>query len=265
MNFPCSSVRLVRCKPVPAALTVTLLCAAAWPLAAPAQSPATSHPEAARRSVSDLEPRLTTREEVLPFPAQPAGASELPPAYSTYLDRWPPPPPTCTSCAAIRRDLCCQAAGPFRRLWHFRAKPALQESHWGYCNYFDEKPFGSALRQAIGIQVAQAAPGQMVLYQYDFLASDSPSPAELTDRGREQLARIVQRLAYAPLPVTVEQTPGQPQLDQARRAHVLHLLQHQGVPVAEHSVIIRPVRHGQSSAEAVQIYENMLQQTRRGW
>jgi hypothetical protein len=248
---PVDSIRLVRRNLLAACGVIALLCIAAR-LNAQHPPRVAGPPGAIRRTSLEPDAPLPMPEEVLALPLRPEPGTALPTTYSTAWDRWPPPAPTCTSCAASTgQHGCSLAEGYVSQFWHCDLKPWLQESHWGYCNYFDEKPFGSSLRQAMGIQVAQAAAGQLVLYQYDFLDLESRRPAELNERGREQLVWIAQRLAYAPLPVTVEHTPGHPHVDLARRAHVVHLLQHQGVPVTERSVIIRPVRHGLLKDEAV--------------
>jgi hypothetical protein len=143
-------------------------------------------------------------------------------------------------------------------------KPFMQETHWGYCNYFDERPFGSSLKQAVGVQVTGGAKALFALYQYDFCDADGPMAAELNERGRLQVARIAQRLRVAPSPVVVETSGRNFALDSYRTEQVRKMLAKHGAPVPEGLVVVRPIFNRLDGVEALEVYNNLMEQTSRG-
>lgn len=258
--------------PAAAGLILGLLCVAAQFAEVRAQTvvpapPLAAEPEVVQPGsivVSDKEETADEAEattvpaEALPY-AAPHGASIVVHGYSSYEvtdAACPPRPPTCTSCAD---HTGCN--DPLSRLWNHRVKPFLQETHWGYCEHFDDKPFGASLRQGIGTQIAEGRRSQMVLYQFDFRISDGASAAELNDRGHAELDRMVHMMGVCPSPIVIEYTPGAPHLDAQRQAFVRHELQRRGVPATGDHVLVGRVERGLMGVEAIQIYNNLLRQT----
>src|SRR5262245_39281358 len=75
--------------------------------------------------------------------------------------------------------------GPLHDRWITTTKPHLQASHWGYPEYFEERPFGTYVLQAEQMQVTNGLRDQQVLYEYDFNPGDRS--AKLSPRGEYQL------------------------------------------------------------------------------
>ncbi|HPM82474.1 MAG TPA: hypothetical protein PLF81_17335 [Candidatus Anammoximicrobium sp.] len=180
--------------------------------------------------------------------------------YRSFADAAAGLPATCTSCVDST-PAGCGSNGFIARSWRNRWKPFLQETHWGYCEYFDEPPFGSVTRKAIATQLAASWRAQLVLYQFDFLPVDGEHPQELSARGRRELLRVAQKFMIMPAPIVIEQSPGNPTLDAQRREHVLQELQRIGANVADEHVIVGPAPSGLMGVEAVQVFDRFLEQS----
>jgi hypothetical protein len=208
----------------------------------------------------DSEPAPPTQP--LPAPSQANQTGEtLPAPAATASSHYEPqhighccPPPAYTRWPVI---------GPLHRRWITHTKPHLQASHWGYPEYFVERPYGSYVIQAEQMQIVNGLRDQQVLYNYDF-TTDEESP-RLTPRGEYQLDKIVQRMQIAPCPIIIQisdvNNPN-PELDEERRQSVLEELRKRGVPAADDMVVVgRPPVPGLQGIEAGLIYNNLLGQT----
>jgi hypothetical protein len=201
------------------------------------------------------EPSLDSRFDSPPLPL--SGAVGVPYSSAATL---PVPPPSCAYCT----DPCpaCRSSGPLlQRRWRERWKPLMQETHWGYCEYFEPTPFGSQVHEAIARQLAKAYRERLVLYQVDFLAADDPHPEQLTDRGRRELARILQDMQIVPGMILIEHSRTDPDLDRQRRAYVQHLLETLGSGVPPEAVIVGPAPGGLSGLEALAVFGKFLPTT----
>jgi hypothetical protein len=134
-----------------------------------------------------------------------------------------------------------------------------QRSHWGYCNYFDERPFGESVLTTLTRQIDRGLQDSMMLYHYDFYPAESPRSGELTARGHAQLAKLLHRLQITSVPIQIQLADGDAELDQVRRQTVINAMSTMGVPVAESLVVLGPVRHEGVGIEASQTYQNMLE------
>jgi hypothetical protein len=147
----------------------------------------------------------------------------------------------------------------------------MQDSHWGYCQYFHERPFGSLYHAHMQMQIANAALEKMVLYEYDFFDGTDAPAQRLNPRGRDQLRMIVQRMETTGCPLTIERTRDSA-LDEARRQNVLRRLRDElGYPASDASVVVgkptalgllRGGAMGQLSEPEANYY-NLLQQSLR--
>ena len=113
--------------------------------------------------------------------------------------------------------------GRLQRRWVTHTKPWLQATHWGYPEYFDERPFGTDVLQAEQMQIVNGLRDQQVLYDYDFLTGDQSDT--LSPRGEYQLRKIIKRMEIVPTPIIIQTAITDPKLDEARRQHVLDALQ----------------------------------------
>jgi len=158
----------------------------------------------------------------------------------------------------------CRSLYPakFRSPCWDRLKACLQESHWGYPEEFEERSFGACLCAHVKTQVANGLAAQMVLYRYDFCDKTLGDPQRLNPRGMEQLDKIVGLMAANSCPLIIEPAPCNPDLDCARRAHLLQLLRAAGCDVPESRVVVCKPDAGLRGEEAFEIDQNMLQQTR---
>ena len=148
---------------------------------------------------------------------------------------------------------------------HRTFKARAQCSHWGYPEEFCERPFGDYVRSHFHTQIANGLADQMVLYQYDFYDSDGDEATMLNPRGLIQVGKVggLAGLLYDQFFVVIVEPTGNPELDIARRLHVLEKLAELGAPVAAEQVVTaRPAGLGLEGIEAYEIYRNQLQQTR---
>jgi hypothetical protein len=64
----------------------------------------------------------------------------------------------CPLDSACHSQTCPHGCPPYRsRNPLVRMKRCLQESHWGYCNYFDERPFGDSVVTILGVDATRSA------------------------------------------------------------------------------------------------------------
>ena len=155
--------------------------------------------------------------------------------------------------------------------WNCRAEPCLRESHWGYPEYFNERPLGTYTLGYLHAQTMNGRIGQQVLYQYDFVDQSIGNAAELNSRGRDQLSKLVPIMMQTGYPLVVQRTED-PQLDEARRELILQQLAELEVEVTDDMVVVRRVpvvgiggigEHDFPTSQGWNvIYENRLLETR---
>lgn len=153
--------------------------------------------------------------------------------------------------------------GPVRRWWHCRAKPRLQASHWGYAEFFHERPFGTFVHDHLQRQVFQGLANQLVLYRYDFSDGPGLAAAQLNARGRERLRELARMSRETGLPITIERSRGNAGMDQGRRQAVLRELERQAIALSPEMVVVaRPRAIGIDGEDAEIMFLNRLEQTR---
>jgi hypothetical protein len=214
-----------------------------------------------------------TKESEPTPPAQPGPAPTPVNHVADDTDESLPAPAATSSthCEPQQFNHCCPppaytrwpVIGPLHRRWITHTKPHMQASHWGYPQYFEERPYGSYVLQAEQMQIVNGLRDQQVLYNYDFGLGDHA--AELTPRGQYQLRKIICRMQISPCPIIVQisdvNNPN-PELDEARRQFVLDALRQAGMPATDELVISdRPPLPGLQGSEGVMVYGNMLLQT----
>jgi hypothetical protein len=177
----------------------------------------------------------------------------------------PPLPPvngmsvTDANCPTIAPPPC--PSGPLGRWYHYRAKPVLQESHWGYPEQFCIRPFGTYMRTAVVNQVQNGIAAQLALYHTDFVTPDGLPGVELNAKGRLRLEKLSELMPMSLCPLVIEMNEQDPTLNAARRAHVAALLQQSFAEFPDERVVVgRPVARGLAAPEAVFIHNNLRTQ-----
>lgn len=141
--------------------------------------------------------------------------------------------------------------------WYCRPswKAREQEKCWGYPEEFCERPFGAAVKTALDNQIANGLRDQQTLYEYDF------SGARLSYRGQYQLQKIARRMQSLVGPVWIEARQNS-ELNQKRQLAVIEGLNQLGIPADQDLVQIQQmIRPGLIGVEAIEIFNNQLQQT----
>lgn len=171
----------------------------------------------------------------------------------------------CSSCLhAVDGRPCgrcetCRGPGSIETWWITRAKPRLQESHWGYPEEFEEKPFGSSLRAHVNRQIRNGTRDRMVLYLYDFHDAGLGDETTLNPHGLRRLDDLRRMMQCNSTPLVIEPSGKNAELDEARREHVLSLLQDSTFAVPEDWVVVaRPDARGLHGEDALSVHQRML-------
>ncbi len=145
------------------------------------------------------------------------------------------------------------------RWWHYRAKPHMQYSHWGYPEFFEEMPLGSSVRAHECAQIAMGLKERLVLYQYDFHENST----WLNRQGQQRLNDLAAAFPHwAQYRLVIEATPDYPPLAIARRNHVMHLLESSNVPARVEVDV--PRNRMLQGEEAILINQHFLRQVQSG-
>jgi len=214
-------------------------------------------------AVSGLEPpRVVVDDSKFPPVSTSAGQVESLPAAGFMQGTAPFNHDSSCECEACRPHYvfphrACGGSLFFRPdgHWNTVAKPKLQDSHWGYCDQFCERPFGVAVTGHFQRQIINGLGQQMLLYEYDF---QDTTLETLSLRGRYQLEKIAQRSQQGLGPIVIASAGINEQLDMARRQSVELELRKLGIHVAEGQVVVR--RQPRSTVNA---YESQLIQRNR--
>lgn len=153
----------------------------------------------------------------------------------------------------------CERTGFFHRLVHHSAH-TLHDKMIGYPENFIEPPLGYYVREQMTMQVAKADPHRFTLYKTDFL----PGTDRFSPTGASRFNLMYSRLDGWLGPVTVEWTPDEPGLAEARRQVVLATLQRAGRPIIPERVVIGPSPYpgaslsGLAGTESVNNFNNLI-------
>jgi hypothetical protein len=147
----------------------------------------------------------------------------------------------------------CERRGPIHRLFHHTGH-TLEDKFIGYPNSFIEPPLGYYATEQLSVQVGKADWHRFMLYQTDFL----PGTNVLSPNGASRFNIMLKRVCAWPGPVTIEWTPDQPAVAEARRKAVLAMLQQAGQPFVPERVVIGPSPYpGGVGNEPANFYNNM--------
>ncbi|MGO9601065.1 MAG: hypothetical protein ACLP7Q_24055 [Isosphaeraceae bacterium] len=151
-------------------------------------------------------------------------------------------------------DEPCERTG-FLHRWIHHSAHQLQDKFIGYPDRFIEPPLGFYVREQMTMQVSKADPHRFTLYRTDFL----PGTDRFSPTGASRFNLMFSRIPGWIGPVTVEWTPDEPGLAEARRQAVLATLDGAGQPLTADRVVIGPSPYpGAISSESVNSYNVMI-------
>jgi hypothetical protein len=131
----------------------------------------------------------------------------------------------------------------------------LQDKFIGYPETYREPPLGYYITEQFGVQVAKADMHRFTLYRSDFL----PGTTLLSPSGASRFNIMYARFPGWLGPLSIEWTPDQPALAQARRQAILDAMQRAGRRVLAERVVIMPSPYpGALGTEAANNYANTV-------
>ena len=148
----------------------------------------------------------------------------------------------------------CSRRGRMHRAFHHVAHTA-EDKFIGYPETFIEPPLGYYLNEQFAVQVAKADTHRFTLYRSDFL----PGTSLFSPIGASRFNIMSARMPGWLGPITVEWTPEQPALAEARRATIVKTLIDAGQPALADRVLIAPSMYpGAIGIEAANNYLNAI-------
>lgn len=227
-------------------------CPSVWGETSDAPLSGEPHPsELSRRVEEPSSIRPVETPEAVPAVAVPAASVPLSPA---------PNGAPCQAGGVCTRGCSRGCGGRLAQYWRTHCKPCLQASHWGYPEYFYERPFGSRNAEVGLAMIAAGLRDQMVLYDYDFAPGEDAGV--LKRRGLLQLEKLTQRMVATGHPIVIEAS-GDAELDALRRENVLAALAAGQFETDPTMVVVgRPGVRALDGVEALPTYQNVLEQTR---
>jgi hypothetical protein len=151
----------------------------------------------------------------------------------------------------------CSRRGRLHRLFHHSAH-TIQDKFIGYPENFVEPPLGAYVKEQFAVEVAKADPHRFTLYRSDFL----PGTSQFSPVGASRYNIMAPRMPAWPGPITIEWTPEQPELAQARRQAIVETLIKAGQPIVADRVVIAPSPYpGAMGIEAMNNFNNTIART----
>jgi hypothetical protein len=148
----------------------------------------------------------------------------------------------------------CNRRGRLHRMFHHTAH-TVQDKLVGYPDNFVEPPLGHYVNEQLAIQVRKADPHRYTLYRSDFL----PGTSSFSPIGASRYNIMATRMPGWLGPITIEWTPEQPALAEARRQAIVKTLLDAGQPVLAERVVIAPSPYpGAIGFEPANNYSNAL-------
>ena len=130
----------------------------------------------------------------------------------------------------------------------------LQDNFIGYPDQFIEPPLGFYVNQTFTTMKAKADPHKFTLYKSDFLAGT----AKLSPVGASRFNLMASRLPGWIGPITIEWSPDEPELAQARRDAIVGYIQMAQMPISPDRVVIGASRYpGTYGGDATNFYGNL--------
>lgn len=146
-----------------------------------------------------------------------------------------------------------------QRKWE--KKRRKQDAYLGYPEEFCEQPLGMALYGHLNTQIANGVAAKLALYEFDFVEGGS----QLNWKGRQQLAKHAAAMNGNMYHLVIEQTPGQPELDEARRVAVQQTLAQSQYPISFDRVVVGiPTAVALPGQQATGLNANLLRDTQAG-
>ena len=161
-------------------------------------------------------------------------------------------------------------SNPFRnlqeryRIAHLRFKHRMQESYWGYPEYFEKNDIGSATRVAFEAMKQSGHPEQCILYLSDFYPEGGSDESSLTPYGEARLERIIRRSERRGLQLGIEMTRTNRRLDESRRASLASHPALGNLVFSPEEIRLVDKPRGVDAVEAIDHYYNGQLDTARG-
>ena len=203
----------------------------------------------------------------LAFAALVAGTSAAQDLPSPSYGFSPVPVPTVAPAACSQGSGSCQSTSYEGSFWErhqmrkWEKKRRMQHAFMGYPEEFCEQPLGMAVNGHLNTQIANGIAAKLALYDFDFVEGGS----QLNWKGRQQLAKHAAAMNGNLFPLVIEQTPDQPELDEARRAAVQQALTQSQSPISFDRVVVGiPTAIALPSQQATGLNANLLRDTQAG-
>jgi hypothetical protein len=153
--------------------------------------------------------------------------------------------------------VACSRQGRLHRLFHHSAH-TIQDKFVGYPENFVEPPLGAYVNEQFAVQVGKADTHRFTLYRSDFL----PGTSLFSPVGASRYNIMATRMPAWMGPITIEWTPEQPDLAQARRQAIVERLIKAGQPIVADRVVIAPSPYpGAMGIEAMNNFNNTIART----
>ena len=203
----------------------------------------------------------------LAFAALAAGTSTAQDLPSPSYGFSPVPVPAVAPAACSPGSGSCQSTYCEGSFWErhqmrkWEKKRRMQYAFMGYPEEFCEQPLGMALYGNLNTQIANGVAAKLVLYHFDFVDGGS----QLNWKGRQQLAKHAAVMNGNVYPLVIEQSPDQPELDEARRAAVQQALTQNQSPISVDRVVVGiPTAVALPGQQAVGLNANLQRDTQAG-
>ena len=190
----------------------------------------------------------------LPSPSY--GFSAVPETVPAARESVAAAPPGC-------QQATCNEGSMWERyqLRRWERKRQKQHAYLGYPEEFCEQPLGMALYGQLNTQIANGIAAKLALYQFDFVDGGS----QLNWRGQQQLAKHAMAMNGNLLPLVIEQTPDEPELDEARRVAVQQALSQSRHQIGSDRVVVGiPTAVALPGQQAIGLNGNLVRDTQAG-
>lgn len=182
----------------------------------------------------------------------PAVASSTPTLSKQYMQR--------AGCQCSR----CRNHTAYYRPHQTSYKRDNQALYWGYPEYFCEPPVGASVVTIFNAHKALGDAEQTILFRCDFYPESSPLATQLNYFGKRRFEKLTSRSIPMGVPLRIESSPYNPELDEFRRQFVLEHSSANNLGWTPDRVVLVGEATGITGLEALIQYKNQLTQATSG-